>query len=307
MPLLSQREVRQALAWTAPRIDRLRAEWPQDAPLAAPADPVPVAFIQAVASYQAAHGLAVDGKAGPATLGMLRAMNWVRPDRVPPGSLRAFGRWHPVRSDVVVEGPWSVAGGRFDFEAMGHTHGQFSPGQVEAVMLHDTVTRTTDAAYRVLLRRKSRSGKNLQLSTALLLDPSGVVYQAVPDLSDITRHASGWSERSLGLDVVALLDPALIEPDHPLRRPSERWAPAGYVDYTTSQRRVLPLLVRSLCAIFDLPYAWLRDPSGRPATRPYGRRLDVPESFRGVLAHGQVSKRRWDGNRALEVLEAGPA
>ena len=265
-----------------------------------------VKMVEAVAAFQAAHGLQIDGKAGPReTLPALQAIYLTETAAEKPraDALRFRGRYHEVPGVRVVN-PSSPEG--YDFGRYpGHTKGPMKPGYPTAVLLHDSVTRTTDACFQVLLKRKNRkTGKSLGLSTALMLSPSGTLYQCVEDLTMATRHAGGgWNGVAVGLDVIALLDPALA-PKSPLRRPATSWAPGGYLDYTPEQRRALASILQTLAHLLQVPYDCPRDPSdGRPAYRKASEALTLnPKEFRGIVAHGQVSPARWDGQVALQTV-----
>ncbi len=190
-----------------------------------------------------------------------------------------------------------------------HLHGRFSDAGPRGIVLHDTVTGTASSGFRALVERAKPDGTNMRLGSAFLLGPDGVLCQIVPDLADVTWHASGWSAWGVGLDVVSWVDPKLA-PRSPLRRPRTAWAPGGYLDYAEEQKRVLRAAVPLLCGILGVPFDCPREKDGKPALRGYGRgpvKGLAPGAFRGVAGHAQVSKVRWDGNVALDVLfGAGP-
>jgi len=257
------------------------------------------AFIYAVAEFQAAHGLTIDGKAGEVeTLPVLDAA--YRPTSGRTDVLVCGGRNYNIDGVRVVN---SLSPEGYDFSRFpGHTHGSMKAGKPTTVVVHDSVTRTTDACFRVLLERNGDNGKNMGLGTGLMLSPSGTLYQCVPDLTTVTYHAGGgWNGVAIGLDVIALFDP-VFAPHAPNRRPPTRWAPQGYLDWTPEQKRVVPLVLRGLRPILglgqELPY-----PKGRNGQPAYCRAdekivLD-PKTYNGVVAHGQISAARWDGQLAL--------
>jgi len=258
-------------------------------------------FIRAVAKFQAAHGLTIDGRVGKRTARALarvltqpgehcQALTFCSETSAPDG-LRIIGPHHPDGFNFAEADP-----GR-------HLHGLFRRGRPTALILHDSVTRTTSQCFEVLTRRRSKkTHRNLGLGTQLMLGPDGTLYQCVPDLNFVTYHAPPWSPFALGLDVVGLLEPRHA-PHSPRRRPKTSWAGRGYIDYTKAQKAALPLAVKAVCELCNIPFVWPCDFGGAPATRPYGEAMDLrPTEWAGVMAHAQITKRRWDGNRALEVL-----
>ena len=253
-------------------------------------------FAQAVADFQGAHGLFVDGKAGrKETIPSLVAAYGIGSPR---GDLLIFRGETKAIPGVSVVNPW--APNSFDFARWpGHTHGKFGIPLPRVVLLHDSITRTAKACFDVLLTRKDKRGKNMRLGTGLMLDPDAVLYQCVPDLSVLTWHAGVWNGVAVGFDMIGLLDPAFA-PNHALRRPPTVWADRGYIDYTVAQKRVLPRVVEGLCGLLGVPVETPREANGKLAYRGPDQKLDVsPLTYRGVLGHGQVSRARWDGNLAL--------
>ena len=259
-------------------------------------------FAQAVAEFQAAHGLFVDGKAGAQeTIPALR--NAYLPQPSGASDVLVFAGEEHTIPGVRIVNTRSPEG--YDFSRYpGHVHDGVLPSP-PALVIHDSITRTTDACFKVLLTRKdAKTGKNMGLGTGLMLSPSGTLYQCVPDLNRVTWHAgSGWNTQAIGLDVIALLDPSLA-PRAPNRRPPTSWAPQGYLDYTPEQIVVLPKVIRGICDARGIPFDCPRDhPNGSPACRGANRALVLdPKTYRGVVAHGQLSTSRWDGNRALEIV-----
>ena len=263
-----------------------------------------VEFAERVAAFQAAHGLVVDGKAGrketiPAIEAAFTATRW-RHDCL------IFRSGDFECPGVRVVNTYSPEG--YDFSRYpGHVHGYFPGGQPSALLLHDSVTRTADSCFKVLLTRRGKDGKNMGLGTALMLSPSGTLYQCVPDLAAVTWHAGVWNRVAVGLDVIALLDVSLA-PGSPLRRPATAWAPQGYLDYTLQQAEVLPKVVERLCELLGIPFECKRQADGRPA---YCKASQVvpglePGTFSGVVAHAQVSAARYDGNLALAYTFGAP-
>ena len=256
-------------------------------------------FVQAVAEFQGAHGLFVDGKAGyKETIPALVAAFGTG---APRGDLLVFRGETKAIPGVTIVNPW--APGSFDFARWpGHIHGKFGIPLPRVLMLHDAITRTASACFEVLLTRKDKRGKNMRLGTGLMLDTDAVLYQCVPDLAVVTWHSGEWNGVAVGFDMIGLLDPAFA-PNHPLRRPPTAWADRGYIDYTVAQKRVLPRVVEGLCGLLGVPLETPRQDDGKLALRGADQKLDVsPLTYRGVLAHGQVSRARWDGNRALEIV-----
>lgn len=308
--MLSPTLLRKALRWYASgkwhtgSEEALPARWSEvfDGPHGS------AAFALSVARFQAAHGLTPDGIVGPRThvlLDRLFGSPGVRGGRT--DRLHFAGVEVPVPGVRVINA-WDTERG-FDFGTArpgAHGHGQVRGLRYGSIVLHDSVTFTGRACFDVLVRRSSRhTGRNLGLGTHIILDADGTAYQCVQDLAIVTWHATGWSRSAVGLDIVCPLDPRLVprRPAHPCLHAGTAWAPDGYLDYTDAQKAALPALVRALCDLCGIPFAWPTDADGGPATRPYGQVVDgLRPGSHGVVAHGQISAARWDGNRALEIL-----
>lgn len=294
--LLTERQIKAALSYYA-KHPNLKGEFPEG--FASGVSYGSLEFVHVVAEFQAAHMLGIDGKAGvQETLPALDAA-YRRPDGRS-DVLIARGKEYLVDGVRVVNTRSSEG---YDFSRYpGHTHGWMPIGRPTAVVVHDSVTRTTDACFRVLFERKDKDGKNLGLGTALMFSPSGTLYQCVPDLATVTYHAGGgWNTVGIGLDVIALLDPALA-PNAPNRKPSTKWAPQGYLDWTEAQKKAVPAVLRALRPVLglgrDLPYPKVAN--GQPAYCKASEKLDLdPKTYKGVVAHGQISAARWDGQLAL--------
>lgn len=257
-------------------------------------------FAEYVAAFQAAHGLFTDGKAGlKETVPAIQAA--FTPTRWRSDVLIFRGKEFEVPGVRVVN-PYSPEG--YDFSRYpGHTHGAFSSLAPGVLLLHDSVTRTTEACFKVLRERRGKDGRNLGLGTALMLSPSGTLYQCVSDLGIITYHTGKWNKVAVGFDVIALLDVSLA-PSSPLRRPPTSWAPQGFLDYTAAQIKVLPGVVEVLCEVLQIPAKTPRRPDGRPFYCKASEVVPglVPGSFQGIVAHAQVSNARYDGNLSLTYV-----
>ena len=199
---------------------------------------------------------------------------------------------HPKGMNLAVTYPKSV-------------HGQFKLSAPHGLCFHDSVTASAPACFHALGNRQNDKGEIMGLGTGLIVGPGGGLYQIVPDLDTVTWHAIGYSAYMIGVDVVSLVDPKLA-PNSPLRRPKTSWSEArGYLDYTEPQKATLRAFVPLLCAALGVPFDCPREADGRPATRGYGKgpvRGLVPGKYRGCVGHAQVSKARWDANRAIEIL-----
>lgn len=261
------------------------------------------AFIKRVAAFQAAHGLDVDGRAGPKqTIPAIVAAY-----HQPAGDTEGLVWGTSVLS---VEGvqiinfrhPMGMDLGRFP----DHLHGRFPAGEPSCIVLHDSITRTAQKCFDVLLERvDEQTGRNLRLGTHLIVSGSGTVYQTA-DLDTVVRHASGGlNKRAVGIDYANLLDP-VFSPHHPLRRLATSWARKGYIDLTPEQKATTKLLLPALAGWLGVPLRWPVRPDGSPDCR--GKEEVAPvdlRSYKGVLAHGQASPSRWDGNAALLALTGG--
>lgn len=161
------------------------------------------------------------------------------------------------------------------------------------IVLHDSVTRSTASTLRVLRARG--------LSTHYLVDESGMVSADHPTTGKAAHAGSAWNSRSIGIDIVSLYDPRLLDARNRwgdearrARVAPRRWAPKrGVITMTEPQRQALVDLVRRLCEEHGIP---ARVMAG-------GLHQDVdPTKFRGVVAHGQFCASRWDGMLGVEAL-----
>lgn len=167
-----------------------------------------------------------------------------------------------------------------------------------SIVLHDTITHNGRSAYRVLEARR--------LGTHVIFDLDGTVRRSADPVLHAPAHAGAWNDEAIGFDIAAILDPKFAT----YAKERERIVPRAWsnsvamrghiVDYTEEQIEGLPAAVGELCDTYGIPRIV-------PAQlTPYGQRLGgiSDEYFRGVIAHGQGSSKRWDGLRAVEILLA---
>jgi hypothetical protein len=225
----------------------------------------PDAFAAAVVAFQRSSGLAPDGKCGPLTLAAILATPTARIF----GTIGVYTAQHKRRRAAP---PTSI-------------------------VLHDTVGHTARGAQDTLDQKG--------YATHFFVDLDGAVYQCMDPATEYGAHCQGNNERSIGVDVVAILDPKHAT-DAQRRRVVDRdWSAAGgrwrgkVVDYTPEQRGIVVLLVTALCDTFGIPHFVIDSMTG------YGQKVPgLTPAFRGVLAHAQWSTQRWDGLLAVEALVA---
>lgn len=125
--------------------------------------------------------------------------------------------------------------------------GQSRAGRiVDELILHETVTRSTAATVRVLLKRK--------LGVQLIVDPDGEVTQHGDLAHDRLAHAGGHNGPSVGIEVVNPYYPKHTRPKLPWQRIIDApWAhQKRYVVPTPEQAEATAKLVRLLTA-GDIP------------------------------------------------------
>jgi hypothetical protein len=181
------------------------------------------------------------------------------------------------------------------------SHGRPRKRKVKQLVLHDTVTRSAKSTHAVLEKRK--------YSTHYLIDEDGAIYQCLDPETERGIHASRWNETSIGIDLVSMVAfkhlKKGLDGDRFDRKRRVKYAPKGrqktVVDYTAAQKSSLSFLAAHLCERFDLPF---RVPAG---PWDYGDRMDgLTPKYQGIVAHGHISSRRWDGGvGVLTVMEAG--
>ena len=174
-------------------------------------------------------------------------------------------------------------------------HRRKRPGAPHAIVLHDTVSHTADGAQRTL----DAEG----YGTHFLIEPSGRILQTADPATEAVSHCGGFNDASIGVDVVAILDPSLANAGELTRTIKRSWSASKrsgkVIDYTTAQRAAVAHLVRALCDHFGIPHYVLDAQVG------YGEKVPgLSPAFRGVLAHSQWSTKRWDGLLAVESLIA---
>jgi hypothetical protein len=283
-PLLQQQ-----LGW------RLPAAWPQDAALA------DVALL--AADLQAHAGLTVDGQVGPQTAAVLA------------GGLPAERpAWHLVVRGEAVKVPfpvvtWEQPGGLGfydlpDGKKRWHVRGT-TP--VNLFVLHWDGLRTSKQCHQTLLDRG--------LSVHLMLDWTGVVYQAL-DLGTVAAwHAGNDNPRSVGVEICNPLRPEWNGPvarqlvQAPVlngRACPEADAQGRVTDFHAVQRLRAVELARVVSAVFNLPLRLPRagghpsklGPVASPADVSRGL-LDKPGAFSGTCGHFHLSPTKSDpGSRS---------
>ena len=185
---------------------------------------------------------------------------------------------------------------------------QFSPrkrrhlkGAPWNIVLHDSVTRSARACFRVLKAR--------HLSTHYIVCESGKIYETLDPELYSGAHARRWNTTSIGIDVVSMVSVKSLRKSRATDIPrlarviKQRYRPHNktktVVDYTPEQVEALANLVNWLCDRFDIPKTLPTLPVD------YGWKIDInPATYKGVVAHGQISSKRWDGGMAVVHLSS---
>lgn len=219
----------------------------------------------AIAAWQKAHGVAADGEFGRK-------------------SLAAYNELYGWKGTPGFRG----------------TRRYKRKGPPLAIVIHDTVSHTAEGAYDTL-----ETAENGPYSTHFFVNPDGSVFESLDPEKESGVHAAGWNDHSIGIDMVAILDPKHANAVEKKRIVSRKWsastaAKGKVVDYTPEQKAALLHLVEALCQRFDIPTVVPAQLTG------YGTKIEGlrAETFRGVLAHAQTSSKRWDGLLAAELLHA---
>lgn len=222
--------------------------------------------LEPIKAFQVAHGLPPDGKFGPRAVAAFRAGH-------PATALPSFGRT-----------------GAFTAR-----HTKPRPSPPTAIVIHDTVSHTAIGAQRTL--------DDHGYATHFLIELDGTVYQCMDPATTYGAHCGGFNAESIGIDVVAILDPTYANTAERLRLAARPWSASKVkgqvIDYTQAQKVALVHLVDQLCAAFGIPRVVPHELTG------YGRKVaGLTDKYRGVLAHGQWSRSRWDGLPAVEAIVA---
>jgi hypothetical protein len=149
-----------------------------------------------------------------------------------------------------------------------------------------------------------------KLSVHLCVDPDGVVWQycdldrrcshaGTLDDSDGNGHELSANAYSVGIEAVNPAIPKVPTGGAPraVVREVIHGHAANATTFTAAQMRSLLELTQVICAHYDLPLDVPRDPDGAVLTRV----LSEPEfeSFRGVLGHYMLTRRKRDPGLAL--------
>lgn len=151
---------------------------------------------------------------------------------------------------------------------------------VSELILHETVTRSTAATVRVLLKRK--------LGVQLIVGPDGAITQHGDLAQDRLAHAGGHNGPSVGVEVVNPYYPKYASAKLPWKRIIEApWAhQRRYVVPTPEQAEATAQLVRLLTSDdveeLSIPRTW----RGLSGTRLAMSRLaDGDQRVPGIYAH----------------------
>jgi hypothetical protein len=168
---------------------------------------------------------------------------------------------------------------------------------IHNLVLHDSITDTAEKAMNVLLAR--------ELSVHFILDKDGTIYQAL-DPKDIAYHAQYWNNNTIGIELANLLDPKFASGGRTLH-PKTSWSVSkGYWDLTKEQKKSLPILIKKLTEVYNIPNDVPRNPDNsimfRGIGKPIPNLLKSAGTFKGVVAHGMFEAQRWDGNDSIQAL-----
>ena len=240
----------------------------------------------AIAAWQAKCGLKPDGVFGPRSLDVWRKLHKVI---TPKGAALIES---VLRAESTSQIPTTRTFGRLGFQTK---YWKPRTGKPTAIVIHDTVSHTAEAAQRTL----DKEG----YATHFFVDLDGTVLQCMDPGAEYGSHCAGLNEPSIGIDVVAILDPSYANNAEKTRTVERAWSASKrkgkVIDYTPAQKLVLPALCRSLCDSFGIPHYVLDAAAG------YGEKVPgLSPAFRGVLAHAQWSSKRWDGLFGIEALLA---
>lgn len=150
---------------------------------------------------------------------------------------------------------------------------------VTELILHETVTRSTAATVRVLLKRK--------LGVQLIVGPDGEITQHGDLAQDRLAHAGGHNGPSVGIEVVNPYYPKYASAKLPWKRIIDApWAhQRRYVLPTPEQAEATAQLVRLL-------------------TSDYVEELSIPRTWRGLSGTRLAMSRLADGDQRVPGIYA---
>jgi hypothetical protein len=249
-----------------------------------------------VASFQAKHGLTIDGMCGPKTEASLA-------EQVSCIETITIASQQFIINGVKVDVPF--LGFRFtnysdDGEPLLRHSARDEADLVDFAVLHESVTVSKEDTISVLERRK--------LGVHFVLDPEGNWSQHGDPVLHHMAHAGSLNDCSFGIEIVNPYVPDYnTEPKVFTKSIPARWwtwtpGEKRYVLPTDAQLNSLALVMPWLCGVVGVPYEF---PTS--VLDPRFPRMDattLERSYRGVVAHRDFEPNRSDGRYLLEYLEA---
>jgi hypothetical protein len=248
------------------------------------------------ATYQAKHGLAIDGMCGPNTEASLAKQ--VSCIETITTTSQCF-----IINGTEVDVPFS--GFRFtnyeqDGEPLLRSSARDDADLVDFAVLHETTGVSKDRCIDTLDTRK--------LGVHFVLDPEGNWSQHGDPVLHRMAHAGSLNDCSFGIEIVNPYTPANnTKPEVFTKSIPARWwtwtsGEKRYVLPTDTQLNSLALVMPWLCGVVGVPYEF-------PTSVLDSRFLRMPakvlkNSYRGVVAHRDFEPNRSDGRYPLEYLEA---
>jgi hypothetical protein len=225
--------------------------------------------------WQTEHQLEADGWFGPASALAFKLDHALRAaglivDRQTFRATRTFARVDPAR-------PWSV-------------------------VLHDSITRSAKDTFKVLESKGS--------ATAYIIpEEAGLpIYQCMDPGTRWSIQANRFNQESIGIDMVSMLDPALLKPkalddERRTRIREAEWSVSkmkGYaIEYTPSQKERLVKLLAVLADVYGIPRVI------PPVKKAHNSDIELNDrTYRGFAAHAHISNMRWDGLWVPELVFA---
>ena len=179
-----------------------------------------------------------------------------------------------------------------------HTYKRRKPPQ--SIVWHDSITRTATTCHRVLERKKYGSH--------YYIDEDGTIYETCVPSTHYTVHCGPFNQESIGVDVCNLLVPRYLgsngkDTQRKTRIVTRNWGPykraKRVLRPTHKQRDAIIYLAKLLSERHNIPLTM------PPNLCIYGEAVKVKDSdYRGHIAHGQLSTRRWDGLFVREIFES---
>jgi hypothetical protein len=249
------------------------------------------------ATYQAKHGLTIDGMCGPKTEASLaKQVSCIETITTTSQQFIVNG----AAVDVPFSG-YTFTNYEVDKEPTFAASARHPTDRVDFCVLHETCGTTKQGCIDTLERKQ-------HLGVHFILDPDGNWSQHGDPTLHYMAHAGPMNDCSFGVEIVNPYAPQFNDKPEVfsdwVRSRWWTWTPCEprYVMPTKAQLASLALVLPWLCNVTGVPYEFPTSVLNRKMSRLNAP--DLKRSYSGVVAHRDFEPNRSDGRYPLEYLEA---